>query len=58
MVDLFVELVMTGINSAHIHVLCELCVAQEFAWPIARAIEPDEQVEIQIYTYNKYLSNR
>ncbi|XP_055886227.1 otoferlin-like isoform X5 [Biomphalaria glabrata] len=29
-----------------------------FEWPVARPIEAEEVIDIQIYNYNKYLSNR
>lgn len=31
---------------------------QTFQWPVARPIDKDEVVEIQLFNYNKYLSNR
>ena len=31
---------------------------QTFRWPVSRPIGYDEQIEIQIFNYNKYLSNR
>lgn len=32
--------------------------SQTFQWPVARPIDKDEVVEIQLFNYNKYLSNR
>ncbi|ELU18287.1 hypothetical protein CAPTEDRAFT_185768 [Capitella teleta] len=29
-----------------------------FEWPVARPIESEEQIDIQLFNYNKYLSNR
>ncbi|XP_005102111.2 otoferlin, partial [Aplysia californica] len=29
-----------------------------FEWPVARPIESEEVIDIQVYNYNKYLSNR
>ncbi|XP_052775587.1 otoferlin-like isoform X2 [Mya arenaria] len=31
---------------------------ETFQWPVARPIEKDEYIDIQLYSYNKYLSNR
>ncbi|KAJ8305672.1 hypothetical protein KUTeg_016217 [Tegillarca granosa] len=31
---------------------------QTFEWPVARQIEKDEVIDIQLYNYNRYLSNR
>ncbi|XP_053394706.1 otoferlin-like isoform X2 [Mercenaria mercenaria] len=31
---------------------------ETFQWPVARPIEKDEFIDIQLYNYNKYLSNR
>lgn len=31
---------------------------QTFQWPVARPIDKDEVVEIQLFNYNRYLSNR
>ncbi|RUS83182.1 hypothetical protein EGW08_009039, partial [Elysia chlorotica] len=31
---------------------------QMFEWPVARSIEAEEMIDIQIFNYNKYLSNR
>jgi len=31
---------------------------ETFQWPVARPIEKDEFIDIQLYSYNKYLSNR
>ncbi|XP_056017603.1 otoferlin-like isoform X2 [Ostrea edulis] len=31
---------------------------QTFQWPVARPIEKDEVIEIQLFNYNRYLSNR
>ncbi|KAH3809211.1 hypothetical protein DPMN_137572, partial [Dreissena polymorpha] len=30
---------------------------ETFQWPVARPIEKDEYIDIQLYNYNKYLSN-
>ncbi|XP_041357598.1 otoferlin-like [Gigantopelta aegis] len=31
---------------------------ESFEWPVARPIESEEIIDIQLYSYNKYLSNR
>ncbi|KAL5015764.1 hypothetical protein ScPMuIL_005353 [Solemya velum] len=31
---------------------------ETFEWPVARAIEREEVIDIQLFNYNKYLSNR
>ena len=35
-----------------------VCLFQNFEWPVARPVESEEQIEIQLFNYNKYLSNR
>ena len=31
---------------------------ETFQWPVARPIEREEYIDIQLYNYNKYLSNK
>ena len=31
---------------------------ETFQWPVARPIEKEEYIDIQLYNYNKYLSNK
>ena len=31
---------------------------QTFEWPVARPAEAQEEVKVQLYNYNKYLSNK
>ena len=35
-----------------------VCRVQSFHWPVSRQVEYEEQVEIQVFNYYKYLSNR
>jgi len=46
------------ITDAYVTSKCDSDLLQTFEWPLARNITSDEAVTIQLFNYNKYLTNK